>query len=463
MTVVRFFLHALDELAAPTEPRSWTVARVSAPAKVAAIDSLLAQDPSLLWDAPALEADGRSWTFLGWGEAARIEGDGEARLAMVHRQAAELFAGLTERRHPELAAAPSARLFGGIAFRPEMARAAPWTAFCDASFTLPRWLYATNGERALLTLAVRPGERIAPAEIEAALARIEREAAASEASSPASAVRGARLDRVSLADWERMIEDALARIRAGEMEKVVPMTRCHVTSPAVLDIAAALGRVRSAYPECARFAFRRGETTFIGASPERLVTLRGLEVEADSLAGTCARARDPEEDARAMRELSESDKNLREHAHVAHAIEGALRPLAREVRVPARPVVRSLRNVHHLWTPISATLAAPLHALDLVAALHPTPAVCGTPRRAAIEWIAAHEPSPRGWYAGAVGWFDAAGDGAFSVAIRSGALTRHEAWLYAGAGIVEGSDPSAEYAETRVKQTPMLAALGLLP
>ncbi len=459
--MVRFFLHALDELAAPTEPRSWTVARVSAPAKVVAIDGLLAQDPSLLWDAPALEADGRSWTFLGWGEAARIEGDGEARLDMVRKQAADLFAGLTERRHPELAAAPSARLFGGIAFRPEISRAAPWTAFCDASFTLPRWLYATNGERAVLTLSVRPGERIAPAELEAALARIE--AASVEVSSLPSAARGAHLERVSLADWERMIEDALARIRAHEMEKVVPMTRCHVTSPGVLDIAAALGRVRSAYPECARFAFRRGETTFIGASPERLVALRGLEVEADSLAGTCARARDAAEDARAMRELSESDKNLREHAHVAHAIEGALRPLAREVRIPARPVVRSLRNVHHLWTPITATLAAKLHALDLVAALHPTPAVCGTPRHAAIDWIAAHEPSPRGWYAGAVGWFDASGDGAFSVAIRSGALTRHEAWLYAGAGIVEGSDPSAEYAETRVKQTPMLAALGLLP
>jgi menaquinone-specific isochorismate synthase len=459
--VVRFFLHALDELAAPTEPRSWTVARVSAPAKVVAIDGLLAQDPSLLWDAPALEADGRSWTFLGWGEAARIEGDGEARLDMVRRQAADLFAGLTERRHPELAAAVSARLFGGIAFRPEISRAAPWAAFCDASFTLPRWLYATNGERAVLTLSVRPGERIAPAELEAALARIE--AASAEVSSPPSVARGAHLERVSLADWERMIEDALARIRAHEMEKVVPMTRCHVTSPAVLDVAAALGRVRSAYPECARFAFRRGETTFIGASPERLVSLRGLEVEADSLAGTCARARDAAEDARAMRELSESDKNLREHAHVAHAIEGALRPLAREVRIPARPIVRSLRNVHHLWTPITATLAAKLHALDLVAALHPTPAVCGTPRHAAIGWIAAHEPSPRGWYAGAVGWFDASGDGAFSVAIRSGALTRHEAWLYAGAGIVEGSDPSAEYAETRVKQTPMLAALGLLP
>jgi isochorismate synthase len=342
-----------------------------------------------------------------------------------------------------------------------MVRAAPWTAFRDASFTLPRWLYATDGERAILTLAVRPGERVAPAEIEAALARIE--AAATAIPAVIAGARGAEIERTSPADWELMIDDALARIRAHEMEKVVPMTRCHVTSAGVLDIAGALGRVRHAYPECARFAFRRGETTFIGASPERLVTLRGLEVEADSLAGSRARARDAEGDSRAMSELRASDKDLREHAHVAHAIERALRPIAREVRIPERPVVRSLRNVHHLWTPISATLHTRLHALDLVAALHPTPAVCGTPRHVAIDWIAAHEPSPRGWYAGAVGWFDAAGDGAFSVAIRSGALTRHEAWLYAGAGIVEGSDPSAEYAETRVKQTPMLAALGLLP
>lgn len=459
--MIRFFLHALDELAAPTDPRSWTAALVSAPARVVAIDGLLAADPSVLWDAPALEADGRRWTFLGWGEAARFEGDGEARLDTVRELASRLFAGLIERRHPDLVAGPSPRLFGGIAFRPEMVRAAPWTAFRDASFTLPRWLYATDGERAILTLAVRPGERVAPAEIEAALARIE--AATTAIPAEATGARGAEIDRTSPADWELMIEDALARIRAHEMEKVVPMTRCHVISAGVLDIAAALGRVRHAYPECARFAFRRGETTFIGASPERLVELRGLEVEADSLAGSRARARDADEDERAMSELRASDKDLREHAHVAHAIERALRPIAREVRIPERPIVRSLRNVHHLWTPISATLHARLHALDLVAALHPTPAVCGTPRHAAIDWIATHEPSPRGWYAGAVGWFDAAGDGAFSVAIRSGALTRHEAWLYAGAGIVEGSDPAAEYAETRVKQTPMLAALGLLP
>ena len=141
----------------------------------------------------------------------------------------------------------------------------------------------------------------------------------------------------------------------------------------------------------------------------------------------------------------------------------ALAPVAREIRAPSAPVVRTLRNVHHLWTPIAATLARPMHVLELVRSLHPTPAVCGTPREAAIRWIAAHEPATRGWYAGAVGWFDAAGDGAFSVAIRSGVLAQREAWLYAGAGIVEGSDASLEYAETRLKQTPMLAALGLGP
>ncbi len=210
-----------------------------------------------------------------------------------------------------------------------------------------------------------------------------------------------------------------------------------------------------------RFAFQRGEAVFLGASPERLCDKRGLSVASDALAGSAPR-RD-EGDARAAAALLESDKDRREHQVVVDAVRAALEPLATRIRVPAAPVVRTLRNVHHLWTPITATLARPLHVLDLVRALHPTPAVCGTPREAAIRWIAAHEPDPRGWYAGAVGWFDAEGDGAFNVAIRSGLLARREAWLYAGAGIVEGSDASLEYAETRLKQAPMLAALGLVP
>jgi menaquinone-specific isochorismate synthase len=234
-----------------------------------------------------------------------------------------------------------------------------------------------------------------------------------------------------------------------------------VAARASLDPAAALANIGALYPECVRFAFQRGDAVFLGASPERLVLKHGLAVEADALAGTAPRR--AEGDARAAAALLESDKDRREHRVVVEAIEAALSPLAKELNVPGAPVVRTLRNVHHLWTPITATLARPRHVLDLVRILHPTPAVCGTPREAAIRWIAAHEPEARGWYAGAVGWFDAEGDGAFSVAIRSGVLARREAWLYAGAGIVEGSDASAEYAETRTKQAPMLAALGLVP
>src|SRR5207247_1750932 len=107
----------------------------------------------------------------------------------------------------------------------------------------------------------------------------------------------------------------------------------------------------------------------------------------------------------------------------------------------ASPRIRTLKNVHHLWTPVHARLASGVHVLELVRALHPTPAVCGAPRDAALRWIGAHEPLGRGWYTGAVGWFDARGDGAFSVAIRAAVVEEGEAWLYAGAGIVDGSDP----------------------
>ena len=432
---------------------------VTVPAPVVPIDRAARaqiEGPLLRWDSPAHESGGRAFSFAGFGEAARIEGSGEARFDEIRRGAAELFARLTERRHPDAAFAPPPRLHGGIAFRPEPSRVAPWSAFRDASFALPRWLYGTDGERAFLRLCAPRGEMVCAQTIAAAIAAI----LAGDAPPPATPAQ-ADLSRTSPDVWGAMIGDALARIRDRELTKVVPMALCKVAARASLDPAAALASIGALYPECVRFAFQRGDAVFLGASPERLLQKHGLAVEADALAGSAPRR--AEGDARAAASLLESDKDRREHRVVVEAIEAALAPLAREIRVPGAPVVRTLRNVHHLWTPIAATLARPLHVLDLVRTLHPTPAVCGTPREAAIRWIAAHEPDARGWYAGAVGWFDAAGDGAFSVAIRSGVLARREAWLYAGAGIVEGSDASAEYAETRTKQAPMLAALGLAP
>jgi isochorismate synthase len=450
-----FLLRACEELAASGA----ALLAITVPAPVLPIEraarAALA-GPVLRWDSPAPDRDGRAWSFAGFGEAARVDGDGDARFDALRRGADEIFARIAERRHPDAAWAPPPRLYGGLAFRPEPARVAPWTAFRDASFVLPRWLYGTSGERAFLRVILRAGE---PVDVAALAATVESFAAIASLAEGSLAPTEASLERTSPEVWGAMIGDALARIRAHELEKVVPMALCRVSAETSLDAAAALARIGALYPECVRFAFQRGDAVFLGASPERLVLKSGLAVEADALAGSAPRR--GEGDARAAAGLLESDKDRREHRVVVDAVLAALTPVAREIRAPSAPVVRTLRNVHHLWTPIAATLARPMHVLDLVRSLHPTPAVCGTPREAAIRWIAAHEPATRGWYAGAVGWFDAAGDGAFSVAIRSGVLAHREAWLYAGAGIVEGSDASLEYAETRMKQTPMLAALGL--
>jgi len=257
-----------------------------------------------------------------------------------------------------------------------------------------------------------------------------------------------------------LVADAIACIRSRATDKLVAVTSSRVTFGEPVDTRMVLERLDEAYPETTRFAISRGERVFIGASPERLVARRGRHVDSDGLAGTARRGLD---DAAIVRELLTSAKDRREHALVVESIASVLEPRCSTIDVPDEPGVRTLRNVHHLWTPIRGVLRDETHVLELVEALHPTPAVAGTPRDRATAWIAEHEPTSRGWYTGAVGYFDAAGDGEFAVAIRAGLVGKNEALLYAGAGIVEASDPMAEYAETRAKEAPMLAALGIAP
>jgi salicylate biosynthesis isochorismate synthase len=433
---------------------------------------LAARGPVLFWDAP--DEAGRRWSFVGWDEAARIEAQGDARLEDIARDAAALLGRVTERREPAAADAPALRLFGGVSFLPAaQARRAgegaagpggmlpepPWDGFADASFSLPRWLYASDGERAFLRLVAPREEEGAALLLDVARRRIEAlgRAAASRSAVSATAEGGRHAELVTPERWRAMIDDALARIHSGELDKVVPVTPSLFESDQPIAMAPLLERLGESYPECARFAFQRGEATFVGATPERLVSVRGRALEADALAGSASRREG--DDAAAARDLLASDKDRREHAVVVAAIDGALRPLCESLDVPPVPRVRTLRNVHHLHSPISGVLAEPVHVLDLVGRLHPTPAVCGTPRAEAMRWICEHEPATRGWYAGAIGWLTADGDGAFSVALRAGLITERRAWLYAGAGVVAGSDADAELAETRLKRRAMLAAL----
>jgi menaquinone-specific isochorismate synthase len=415
---------------------------------VEAFLALPLQGERLLWD------DG-DWAFAGRGAAARVEAWGGERFARAREAAERVFASVLDL---DSGAAPPPRLFGGVSFQPQEVAPPPWSGFADASFVLPRWTYCVSREEAFVRVAAPAGALRA---VEDRLAGVVR--ALEDVPAPPAPLTqdGVRLTEMTRPVWDELVHDALRSIRRHELEKVVAARRSAVSLRAAIDLPAALARMRQLEPTCTRFALEREGGVFLGATPERLALLQGLRLEVDALAGSIPR-RGGDDEAE-IAELYASDKDAREHALVVEGIRAALGPLCARIHAPEAPMVRSLRAVHHLWTPIRAVLRAPAHVLDLAAAVHPTPAVCGLPRERARGWIAAHEPTPRGWYASPVGWFDARGEGQLSVAIRSALVKGTEAWLFAGAGIVEGSDPANEYRETGVKQTTMLAALGVAP
>ncbi len=219
----------------------------------------------------------------------------------------------------------------------------------------------------------------------------------------------------------------------------------------LLDVVTELGRSAT---HCTRFAFRFGRSTFLGATPERLIRRKGPELATEALAGTSRVG-----DASSAAEMMNSPKEREEHELVVRQIVETLSPVCESLEHPRSPEVRVLPHLVHLTTPIRGRLHRPVHVLELVERLHPTPAVGGVPTSGAVQFIRAEEPAERGWYASPIGWFDAKGDGEFAVGLRSGAIVDNRAYLYAGSGIVRDSDPASEYAETRLKLETLCAAL----
>lgn len=256
--------------------------------------------------------------------------------------------------------------------------------------------------------------------------------------------------------WCEAVAAAVARIEAGELDKVVLAREVLVEANRPLSVPAILERLASLYPSCTTFSV----DGFVGASPERLVRRTGDEVSAQPLAGTVARSGNPETDDRLAAGLMASAKDRREHAFLADFVADTLRPLCDHIDVPTVPSILALRNVSHLATRITGRLAAPApSALALAGVLHPTPAVGGLPRQAALTVIAEIEGLERDRYAGPVGWVDARGDGEFVVGIRSAHVDGSRARLITGNGIVAGSDPAAELQETQLKLQALLAAV----
>jgi isochorismate synthase len=383
--------------------------------------------------------------LLGLGTTARTAPVGDDRFAAVQRESARWLDELSVTYHPDAPRLPL-RAFVGFAFAPGASGAEPWEPFGDALAVLPRWtLLQPESERGALVLAVAGRQ---PAEL--ALAELHELLAAQR---PAAAPTEPRLalEHEAKGRYEARVRDALAAIERGRLEKVVVSRRATVSGETDLDPVAVLDRLEgSAGPESTTYFVRRAGSVLLGVSPERLLAVRGTSLETEALAGT---AREPSA-------LCGSDKDRAEHGFVIDSIRGALAPFTVGLSVASSPEISPAGAVHHLRTRISASLRPGTHPLEVAAALHPTSAVAGTPRRPATDWIARHEPA-RGWYAGLVGTVDQHAGAELAVALRGGVIRGARAWAFSGGGIVRASEPAAEHEETALKMSGFLRALGV--
>ena len=270
----------------------------------------------------------------------------------------------------------------------------------------------------------------------------------------------------SAEDYREAVARARSRIRGGALRKVVLARTVGVDAGWSLDPRRLAHRLRAVDPEAYTFVvpLRDGEAgprrSFVGASPELLLSRHGSDVRSNPLAGSAPRSGDPDEDRANAEALAGSAKDREEHAIVVEAVADTLRPLCAQLTFDPEPVLRETPNIWHLSTRFHGVLREPApSALDLVAELHPTPAVAGAPREAALDTISDVEPFDRDRYAGPVGWMDARGDGEWAIALRCAELRGDRAILYAGAGIVAGSDPDEEVDETERKFRAFLDAL----
>ncbi len=260
----------------------------------------------------------------------------------------------------------------------------------------------------------------------------------------------------SPADWCAAVDEARSRIVAGALHKVVLARELRVTGDRPLDAAAIAARLAAAHPASLRFCI----DGFVGASPELLVSRFGAVVRAQPMAGTTVRTGDAALDSHRAAELLASEKNRSEHQITIDMVHETLLPWCSYLDSEPSPSVVAAGPVQHLATLVEGRLSQPTPSvLDLVAALHPTPAVGGWPRSAALELIAELEGVDRGRYAGPVGWVDRHGNGAWAVGIRSAEIDGATARVFAGVGVVADSDPAAELEETRTKFAATLSVL----
>jgi salicylate biosynthesis isochorismate synthase len=404
--------------------------------------SRLASDRWFCWEQPD-----RDFALATLGTVVEATSRGPGRFGDVARtcQAATRDSFLDQ--PAGLPAGAGAVWVGGFAFEDYGGRSSAWSSLAPASMALPELSLCRSGGTTYLTLnaLALPGEEVAE-KVEKLTARLS---GLGEASLPLLDPHPtSRVEiRSALApeEFEHAVAAATRKIEESELRKVVLAREVLVRAGAAHDPAALFGAIREQFSSCFCFCCGTPEAAFVGASPELLLRRSGASLSTVALAGSTRRSSDPAVDDYLGEQLLRSDKDRREHAIVAERIARSLRAHAVWVEAAAEPEIVKVANIQHLATPIVAQLAEPRSAVELAGILPAT--------------ITELERMDRGWYAGPVGWMDATEDGEFCVALRSALLRDREAHLYAGVGLVAGSDPAAELAETEIKLEALLPLL----
>lgn len=390
---------------------------------------------------------GKETIFLGFGREVVLKGDRTSSLVDAAKAVAK-FRDVPRILESSQLAHP--HFFGGARFATGGTRDAAWDAFGGWQFVLPRYLVAITGAEvvASVNLLIEPGlsEQAIDARLTAGLAY---------------QARNDTFDAVSRErDWCGAVQTALREIAAGSYEKVVLARMVALHRPGGIDEGEVLSRLVSQYPQCFAFKMRTKDGAWTGATPELLCRVQQGRVSTVAMAGSKPRGADRNEDDLLAGQLMGESKERHEHALVVQALQENLSPFCTELTMPNAPEVLRLPNIQHLRTAIEGRLRSATSVLDVAAVLHPSPAVGGWPRPEALAAIERLEGIDRGWYGGPIGRVDLDGNGEFAVGLRSALLRAYDAQLYAGAGIVSGSNLERETAETETKLRPLREAIG---
>ncbi|WP_087972736.1 isochorismate synthase [Oceanobacillus rekensis] len=348
---------------------------------------------------------------------------------------------------------------GGLSFDPKKKPTKLWNKFKPSHFTIPKFLLTKYDNRYYFTINVSVNKNDHAKQLADELHIMEKQLMVSYVEMTDELTITNELE-IDPEEWKSSVQKAMEEITHGSVKKIVLAREVRLKFDREVNISTVLTNLLKTQPNSYIFAYEIDEDCFVGATPERLVKLEGNKLLSTCLAGTAPRGNTKIEDLKFADRLLNDEKNREEHHFVVKMIKQAINDYCTDITIPDKPVVYPLRNLQHLYTPVTANIKKSYSIFDIIKQLHPTPALGGTPREESLAFIRKHEQLDRGWYGAPIGWMDSNHNGEFAVAIRSSLIQRDVASLFAGCGVVKDSDPESEYEETKIKFMPMLSVLG---